>query len=283
MKVLHNESLKEYTTIRIGGIAKNFYIPESRNELISLLKILKDKKYYILGGGSNLLINDKKVFENVISVKSFDKSIKSLGYGIYYVGASVRIQKLIDTINSHGYGGIEYLYSVPGLVGGAIAMNAGRGKKYKSSISDYIIDVHAYIDGDIKILNKEECCFDYRNSIFKNKNYVILGSTFKFEQIDIEESTKRRFERLKLVKNKQDRSKYNFGTVFMQGDPRIMLLMKRIHPGYKNGVAFSRKTSNWLINYGEGTYEQAIKLIRRVQLLHKILGKKAIPEVIIWE
>lgn len=283
MKVLHNESLKEYTTIRIGGIAKNFYIPESRNELISLLKILKDKKYYILGGGSNLLINDKKVFENVISVKSFDKSIKSLGYGIYYVGASVRIQKLIDTINSHGYGGIEYLYSVPGLVGGTIAMNAGRGKKYKSSISDYIIDVHAYIDGDIKILNKEECCFDYRNSIFKNKNYVILGSTFKFEQIDIEESTKRRFERLKLVKNKQDRSKYNFGTVFMQGDPRIMLLMKRIHPGYKNGVAFSRKTSNWLINYGEGTYEQAIKLIRRVQLLHKILGKKAIPEVIIWE
>lgn len=49
MKVLINESLKKYTTIRIGGIAKKMYVPESAQELIELLQ--KTNKSLLLGGG----------------------------------------------------------------------------------------------------------------------------------------------------------------------------------------------------------------------------------------
>ena len=62
MEVICNESLKKYTTIKIGGIAKRLYIPESTDELIELINKLNSSKLYIISGGSNLLINDEKVF-----------------------------------------------------------------------------------------------------------------------------------------------------------------------------------------------------------------------------
>lgn len=284
MKILHNKCLKQYTTVKIGGYAKNLYIPESTDELIEIMEKIPENARYILGGGSNILINDKKTFESIILVDCFDKSISSVGDGKYYVGASVRLQKLINAVHLDGFGGIEYLYSVPGLVGGAVVMNAGRGRQYGLCISDYIIDVHVYTQGSIKVLKKEECAFGYRMSIFKNnKDYVILGATFSFDKIDVNELKKLKNERITFSKNRQDNSGYNFGSVFMDNDSRIMSMLKKLGPGYKNGVRFSRKTGNWILNSGEGTYDQAIKLINRVEKLHKIIGKKAVPEVIIWK
>ena len=71
MKILHYENLAKYTTIKIGGNAKNFYIPENEKELLSLVRDLNE--YKILGGGSNLLINDRITFSNVIYTKEFNK------------------------------------------------------------------------------------------------------------------------------------------------------------------------------------------------------------------
>lgn len=104
MKIFENESLKKYTTVKIGGIAKKIYFPENSSELIEVLNTMKDKKKYILGGGSNLLINDQKEFDEVISLKLMDSSIDNLGAGNYYIGASVSLQKLITQINNDGYG-----------------------------------------------------------------------------------------------------------------------------------------------------------------------------------
>ena len=49
MKVLQNESLKKYTTVRIGGMAKTMYVPENTHELVEILK--KETNVRILGGG----------------------------------------------------------------------------------------------------------------------------------------------------------------------------------------------------------------------------------------
>ena len=283
MKILNNECLKKYTTVKIGGYAKKVYIPERIDECVELLDELSEDEYYILGGGSNILINDQKIYENVIVMTEMDNSISNKGDGKFYVGASVRLQQLINTINKEGFGGIEYLYSVPALVGGAIVMNAGRGKNYGLCISDYIEEVHIYDKGSMKVLSKEECGFEYRNSIFKNSKLIVLGATFIFDKVNIDESIKAKQDRMMLVKKRQDNSGHNFGSVFKEKNSIIMQLIKLLHPGYRNGMAFSKKTANWLINRGEGTYFQAITLINRVEKLHKIVGKKAIPEVIIWK
>lgn len=284
MQVYHEESLKKFTTVKIGGKAKNLFFPESREELIELLKTLPKNNFHILSGGSNVLINDRKTFENVIILTKMDTTITSLGNGEYYAGASVRIQKLINTINKDDYCGIEYLYSVPALVGGAVVMNAGRGKLHGLAISDYIEKVYVYDEGNIRILDKKECNFSYRNSIFKGSGLIVLGASFTFEKKDLNNSDQlTKQERMDFSKAVQDYSGPSFGSVFCQQNKFIMQVVRILGPGYKNGMAFSKKTSNWLTNRGEGTFSQAIKLINRVEKIHKLIGKKIVPEVIIWK
>jgi UDP-N-acetylmuramate dehydrogenase len=285
MKILENESLKKYTTVKIGGIAKKLYFPENRAEFIEIIETMHDKRKYILGGGSNLLINDQKEFDEVISLKCMDSSIENLGSGNYYIGASVSLQKLITQINTDGYGGIEYLFSVPALLGGAVAMNAGRGKANNSSISDYIkeVQVYDYKERKIKVLSKDECQFSYRKSIFKEKEMIVLGAVFSFSNVDIEEAKKKREDRIKYVRNLQDSSGYNFGSVFREYNKYIMQVIRLLRVGYKDGISYSNKTSNWLINKRNGSYEQTISLIEKVIRIHRFLGMKIVTEVIIWD
>lgn len=285
MKILENETLKKYTTVKIGGIAKKLYFPENKAELIELLNSIRNKKKYILGGGSNLLINDQKEFDEVINLKLLNTSIENLGSGKFYVGASVPLQKLITQINNEGFGGIEYLYSVPALLGGAVAMNAGRGKKHNSSISDYVKEVQVYDCAEQKMtkLSKEECQFSYRKSIFKDKELIVLGAILTFPSVDIEKAKRKREDRIKHVKKLQDNSGYNFGSVFREYNKYIMQVVRLLHFGYEDGMMYSKKTSNWLINKGNGTYKQAIDLINKTVRIHHFLGLKITLEVIKWD
>lgn len=281
MIVKDNEKLAKYTTYRVGGIARKFYIPENREELLNLLIKLED--YKILGGGSNLLINDSKIFDNIIKLDKFDQKITSYGEGKYYVGASVRLQKLINFINNEGYGGIEYLFSVPGLVGGAVVMNAGRGKQFNNQISDYIISVDVFHNGEIITLSKEDCLFRYKGSIFKNNNYIILGVLFQFLPMLKEDSEQLKRERIVLCNKNQDKHGTNFGSVFSKYDRRILKLVSKLSLNKKEGVMFSKKTINWICNGGKGTYSDTIKLIKLVKKIHEIFGKEIELEVVIWD
>lgn len=278
MKCEQNVDLSKYTTIRIGGFAKNMLIPED----IAELKMIINKYHprYFIGGGSNLLISNQN-YELVVNLREFDKSVIFNNDGTVTVGASVRLQKLINSINEYGFGGIEYLFSVPGLVGGAIVMNAGRGVDYCQSIADYIVSVEAFDEnGDLITLRKEDCCFSYRNSVFKNGRYVVCRAVFRFPSVSIEESTELKRKRLELCKKEQDSLKPNFGTVFLKSNRYIMSIVKIFHMGKK--VHFSKKTSNWIINEG-GNFEDAIFVMRKVEKIHKVLGRKCEREVIVWE
>lgn len=279
MKIQKDVSLKEFTSIKIGGIAKIMYIPESIEEMILLSDSITSP--YFVGGGSNLLINNR-CYDNVIDLRFFSQSIENIGEGKFKVGASVRLQKLINYINQEGYGGIEYLFSVPGLVGGAVVMNAGRGRNHNKCISDYIISVDIIRDKKLMTITKEDCGFEYRSSSFKNTNDIVVSVLFEFPMMSEEESTAAKKERINLCREKQDNSFPNFGTVFMVANPRIMAFAKKIKIGNKR-VHFSKKTSNWLINEGGGTYKDAISAIKKVEFLHKLFGKKCKREVIVWE
>ncbi len=279
MKELFNVSLREYTSIRIGGIAKRMMVPESVDELLTLMD--KDMSMRFLGGGTNLLINDR-AFETVVDMRAFAPSIEKIGNGQFKTGASVRLQTLINCINQQGYGGIEYLYSVPGLVGGAVVMNAGRGRSHNKSISDHIISVDVIRNGELMTIAKDVCGFEYRSSIFKNSSDIVVSVLFDFPMMSVEESSNAKRDRIKLCQQSQDTSFPNFGTVFMTADPRIMAIAKKLRVGNKR-VHFSKKTANWLVNEGDGTFKDAIGAIKKIEFLHKVLGKECKREVIVWE
>lgn len=285
MNVLENQQLSKYTTFKMGGIARNLHIPETIDELTNLIENLDSDKY-IFGGASNILINDIREFENVISLVKFDRSITHLENGLFRVGASTRLQELITFVNKQGYGGLEYLYSVPGLVGGAIFMNAGRGRVYNKSISDHVSNVSVFCNGQLKVLNREQCKFSYRSSIFKTYtpgSFVIMSVELQFSVMELWESERLRKERVELCKSKQDNSAPNLGSVFYEANPKIMSLFKKFPVGKCRGVRYSEKTLNWLLNYNNGSYRDAVKLIRRVELLHRILGCKCKTEVVFWD
>lgn len=283
MFILNNEELWKYTTFKIGGIAENFYVPKGVDELQQLLKSIEGEERYFLSGGSNLLINDMKKFKNVISLQNLDDRIIDYSNGKFYVGASVRIQKFINYAKEKGYGGLEFLYSIPGMLGGLVAMNAGRGESWNQNISNYIIQVQVLVDNQIKIFNKEECDFGYRMSKFIISDIIIVGVVLQLNEDTPDHINSLISERMRMVKEVQDRSKPNFGSVFCYSNARIMNLVKKFGLGKKNGVHFSKKTSNWMINEGNGTYADALILIRFVCAIHKLFHKRCIPEVQIWD
>ena len=283
MRAEHQVSLENYTTIRIGGMAESVFYPSSIEDITQLYE--SGKLNHMIGGGSNLLINDSITFESAVCLKELDTSIQQYDDGEFYIGSSVRLQKAIQTINEKGYGGIEYLYTVPGLIGGAIVMNAGRGKKYGNTISDYIIWVDVFDKGEVKRIRKEDCEFSHRKSVFqKMENCVVVGALFRFEKNTVEEFAERRKNRLQLCKEMQDNSEPNFGSVFCECNTRIMLFVRklsRLHSG--DGCRYSSKTTNWLLRGKNGNYQQAMNCIKRVVKLHKLLHKPWRVEAVIWE
>ena len=279
MIVSENVELKKYTTIKLGGIANRFYTPETEQELIDLIREQKPK--YYIGGGSNLLI-DEGSFDKVVNLREFNKEIEKGENGEFLVGASVRLQVLINFINETGYGGIEYLYSVPGLIGGAVVMNAGRGRNYGKCISDYIVAVKIFRHDTITWMTNEECCFSYRDSLLKRENIMVLAVKMRFDAMNQTESSKLKKERIELCKNVQDNSFPNFGSVFCESNAFIMKLMKTKLFGKKGKIKFSSKTANWILNCG-GTFNDVMALIKRVEAFHKVIRKKCKREVVIWK
>ncbi len=279
MQIKENVNLKEYTTLRIGALCRKMYFPETVDDLKEVLK--EHPHAPILGGGSNLLIDDEKIFDVVLCLRSFQKEIRYDGNRVF-AGSGVRLQKLIEDINLHNLGGIEYLYSVPGLVGGAVYMNAGRGRGANQQISDYLLSVDVLEAGEVKTYQKEDCGFSYRTSVFHEKECIILSAVFLFPELLAEEGKRLQKERLELCKKFQDNSYPNAGTTFSLSDPRIMDMIKKTSSKKKKGVHFSRKCTNWLQNRGGGTFRQAIKELKKVQRLHKLFGKEFQLEYKIW-
>ena len=104
MKILSNVWLKNYTTIRIGGLVKTMLIPETVDELKNVINVHGNK--FVFGGGSNLLASDEHEFDFIVNLREFNKELVYNGGGKFTVGASVRLQQLINTVNLCGYGGI---------------------------------------------------------------------------------------------------------------------------------------------------------------------------------
>lgn len=279
MKIENNADLKKLTTFKMGGTAGKLYTPETEDELIELIQDIHPQ--YFIGGGSNIIINTR-VFDSVVNLREFNSTIENVGNGVYIAGASARLQKLIKTVNADGYGGIEYLYSVPGLVGGAVVMNAGRGKSFNKCISDYIESVKVFCKGQVYWVEKANCKFSYRMSIFRNSDVIVLAVRFKFNKMAIEICESLRKERLELCKKKQDNSAPNFGTVFCESNKAIMQMYKYLPIGKINGIEYSKKTANWMLNNG-GSFEDAIKLLDAVERTHKLFRQKCRTEVVIWQ
>lgn len=284
MVIEENANLANYTTIKIGGTANKVYYPENEKDVEWLYSNSPLAFEYIMGMGSNILINDKKKYNAIIrTTKLYHDLIVDEGNGLFYAGAGCPLQDLINYINNKGYGGIEYLYSVPANVGGAIYMNAGRGREYRLAIGNYIKEVIYYLDGAICKKTKEECNFDYRESFFqKTKNLLILGARFCFEKQDLGISELKVKDRLEYCRNHFDYSSPNVGSVFCEYDYGIMKKNMECNNDQVSKAVWSNKTMNWILNKSNASFDEMYKLISKSITEHICQNKKCKLEIRIW-
>ena len=176
MKVYKNHDMKEYSNMKIGGIAKELIIIDEREELIEVLKTRK--KTFLIGNGTNTLIPDKDMDISFISLNKLNK-IEDLRDGRVYVESGLNFEKLIDFTEKKNYSGLENLAGIPGSVGGLIYMNGGA---YGSEIFDCIEEIEIIDEKlEIKKLKKSEIYITYRKTEIQEKKWLVISAIFKFK------------------------------------------------------------------------------------------------------
>ena len=173
------EPLSRFTTLKIGGAARRLCQPRSIEEMVALLADLKerDEPWYVIGGGSNLLVSSKGVEGTVIRTAQVT-NVQQLEPNVLEAGAGARLPHLAKHAAQLGLSGLEFAVGIPGTVGGGVIMNAGAHGSCMAEIieSVTIFDTDA---GEIVTLSKQELNFQYRKSKLDPARQVVLSAQLR--------------------------------------------------------------------------------------------------------
>lgn len=182
MIIQHNFSLKNYNTFGIDAKANEFVAVHSTEELKQVLQENSNKKKFILGGGSNMLLT-QDINALVIHIDLKGKKViqEDANYVWVEAQAGENWHEFVLWNIEQNYGGIENMSLIPGNVGTTPVQNIGA---YGAEIKDTFVSCNAMqiSTQEIKKFINEECKFGYRESIFKQEvkdQYIITSVVFK--------------------------------------------------------------------------------------------------------
>lgn len=278
-----NVWLKTYSTYKIGGRAKYFFVAHSKSEVIEAVEFAKKNKikYFILGGGSNVLFPDEGFNGLVIKI---DIGLLEAKGNIIFAGAGIPLSSLVSLSAKKNLSGLEWAAGIYGALGGAIYGNAGA---FGEAIGGLIRNVEVWNidDGVIQNLSQEECYFGYRDSTFKKqKKYAILTAELSLRRGDRVQIRKKIKGHLETRRENQPLSCASAGSIFK--NPKGAYAGKIIEDcGLKGkrigNIEISRKHANFFVNLGKGKARDVKKLINLVKKEAKKKFNIALEEEII--
>lgn len=255
-------SLKKYNTYRLDVRCGYLIYPHNTEELINLLKYLKENniKYFVLGGGSNVILS-KPYFDVVIKLDRLNNI--EINGNIVKVGAGVSLIYLANICMNNNLNGLSFAGGIPGMVGASASMNAGA---YKEDMASIVEEVKV-ITPNMKeiILSNDKLNYSYRNSFLKeHKDYICTEVTLKMKYLEKEKIQEVMDSRKKRRIESQPLDKPSAGSVFR--NPEGMSAGKLIEDaglkGYAiGGAEISTKHANFIVNNGTATYEDILELI----------------------
>ncbi len=286
--IFFDYDLKKLNWFNIGGKAEIFFKPNTLKSLVKFLKIYSKRgKIFILGAGSNVLINDATFPGVIIKLGKNFSNISILNENLIVAGCATSQKNLSEFAKENNIGEMEFLSCIPGSVGGGIRMNSGC---FESEFKDILVSVQ-YIDFDglVKTINSKNINFEYRGTNLP-KDVIFLSATFK----GIEKNKKdiqRKIDHLKKKKEQAQPTRIKTGGSTFKNpnnntEKKVWQLIKESVPNdIKFGEAkISEIHSNFFVNTNNSSFKDMKTLIDFVK--NKVKEKTGIDislEIIIVE
>ena len=249
-EVRFKEPLSFHTSLRIGGPADIFVVPQDVDDIRHAL-MFADREQLpvaVVGGGNSLLVGDRGVRGVVLKLEG------CLGRAQFHgeealAGAGVSLSALIREAAALNLGGIESLVGIPASIGGALSMNAGTADGW---IGDFVSAVYyLHPDGEVGEF-KPSGSFGYR-AFHLPPGAVLIGCRMQLQRRPLAEIQKEIRARLKQKKSTQPLALASAGYVWKNpaGDLASRLIEKAGLRGKRiNGAEISSKHANFIVNRG---------------------------------
>lgn len=263
-KVLLNERLANYTSLKLGGPADVMLKPETKADVVHALQWINKYRlpFVVIGFGTNILVSDAGVRGVVLNISDSLKNVEIKNTRVY-AEAGISLPLLVLETLKAGLAGIENLGGVPGTLGGGILMNAGA---YGRELFDVIDQVEVVRKGQLLTLKKEDIHFEYRKTDLKDD--FILAAHIQLTHGVKEDLMTKRSEMLKKRRESQPLDVPNAGSMF-KNPPGLFAGVLIESCGLKGfrigGVSVSVKHANFLVNDQNGTASDMMNLINYVK------------------
>jgi UDP-N-acetylmuramate dehydrogenase len=178
--IINDEPMARHTSWRAGGVAKRYVQARSLEALASYIASLPENENLLwIGLGSNTLVRDGGFNGTVIATQGVMTQLELLDDSTVYVGAGVAGAKLAKFCSKHHLTGAEFFAGIPGLIGGALAMNAGA---FGGETWPLVIEVETLNrKGEIRRRKASEFKYDYRH-VEGLKDEWFVSATLKLKK-----------------------------------------------------------------------------------------------------
>ena len=280
--MLQCEDLSTHCTMRVGGKAKYYVEPLTASQLVEIVKQCNKLKikYFILGNGSNVIFKDKGFDGVVICTKKMSSITVKEDVLIADCGANLYV--LNKMAKDSGLGGMEWSYGIPGSCGGALCMNAGA---YGGQMQDVVLKAKVFDGKKIKILYNDQLKFGYRNSIVKEKNYIVLKIWIKLKKDEKENIKNKQIKYLNKRRLSQPIETFNSGSIFKKinnlsaGKMIDNLGLKGV---IVNGAQISKLHANFIVNLGNAKAKDIQDLINIIKKVAKEKNNIELEEEVLF-
>jgi UDP-N-acetylmuramate dehydrogenase len=293
-------ALAPFTTIKIGGPADFFTIVTNLDQFQALVRWARSVElpYFVLGGGSNILIGDAGIRGLVVYNRCRHIAFGQRTAGEKDTGASILLHAESGVATAgmarqavkRGLAGLEWAVSLPGTVGGAVVGNAGA---HGAEVKDNLVEAHIISDdGSMIAMTVDDLTYGYRSSSLKRLsplqagfNPVILSACFRL-YVDKAGEVRAKADSYLAHRRRTQPVEPSLGSTFANppGDFAGRLIEEAGLKGLRvGGVQVSSVHANFIINSGGPGHARAAdfaELVRRIQAeVHRRFAVDLVPEI----
>jgi UDP-N-acetylmuramate dehydrogenase len=268
MRHEQNTSLAPFTYYRIGGPARDIWFPETTDELAGLVGKLTGNgtPYFTLGGGTNVLIGDG-FWDGAVIITTSLNGIEP-DADMLTCGAGLDASSAAEIARDHGKTGLEFLYLLPGSIGGAVAGNA---RFDEISVSDVLVRVTAvHPEYGVRSFEAGDIDFQYKHTGIVKDGWTIADVTLRWQPGDTDQIARRMEAIERFRDDKQHFSDPSCGCIYKndyEQNIRVGHLLDSLGlKGERIGdAAVAEFHANFIVNTGHATARDVLDLMERIE------------------